>query len=336
MFGAFGLTFWYGTQRYLAGAINSAGPIVVVLLSVMMVITSAQNLSVPLLDISKAMVAACELFTVIDTPQQSTGSFKPDSLSEDLLFNNVTFEYPGRPGVTVLDNLSFCIRPGQNTAIVGSSGSGKSTIVGLIERWYCLRDQYRIPGVIKTTPAENPEDQSASPSEEEPKPLLKAALSGSITIGGFSLEDLDLKWWRSQIGLVQQEPFLFNDTIFNNVANGLIGTVWEDATEEQKRKLVREACQEAYAHEFVARLPDVSVQLVIFSLGIPLRYRRPCLTRSPRDTILESATAGRSYLGAKSSDSPSPEHYQKASYYYPRRSDQLDRFQEREDSSGCS
>jgi ABC-type multidrug transport system fused ATPase/permease subunit len=73
---------------------------------------------------------------------------------------------------------------------------------------------------------------------------------------------MDLKWWRSQIGLVQQEPFLFNGTVFENVAYGLIGTRWEDEPEDAKRALVVAACQEAFADEFIARLPDVCASLV--------------------------------------------------------------------------
>ena len=69
--------------------------------------------------------------------------------------------------------------------------------------------------------------------------------------------EIDLKWWRSQIGLVQQEPFLFNDTIYKNVEYGLIGTEWEYATKERKMQLVRRACKEAFAAEFILRLPKV-------------------------------------------------------------------------------
>jgi ABC-type multidrug transport system fused ATPase/permease subunit len=68
-----------------------------------------------------------------------------------------------------------------------------------------------------------------------------------------------MKWWRSQIGLVQQEPFLFNETIFKNISHGLIGTEWEEADEEKKRELVKQACTEAFADEFISRLPEVSV-----------------------------------------------------------------------------
>ncbi|KAL4959751.1 ABC transporter ATP-binding protein/permease [Aspergillus stella-maris] len=87
-------------------------------------------------------------------------------------------------------------------------------------------------------------------------------LRGTITTCGQSLKDIDLKWWRSRIGLVQQEPFLFNDTIYNNVAWGLIGSAWEGESDERKRELVKEACKEAFADEFIDKLPlgyDTSV-----------------------------------------------------------------------------
>lgn len=80
--------------------------------------------------------------------------------------------------------------------------------------------------------------------------------TGKVRIGSIDLQDADLKWWRSQIGLVQQEPFLFNDTLFNNVAFGLCGTKWQDFSKEEKMKMVKEACKEAYAEEFIDRLPQ--------------------------------------------------------------------------------
>lgn len=69
--------------------------------------------------------------------------------------------------------------------------------------------------------------------------------------------EIDLKWWRSQIGLVQQEPFLFNDTIYKNIEYGLIGTEWEHDTEDSKMEHVKRACKEAFAHKFIKRLPEV-------------------------------------------------------------------------------
>jgi ABC-type multidrug transport system fused ATPase/permease subunit len=82
--------------------------------------------------------------------------------------------------------------------------------------------------------------------------------NGSITVGGRPLREIDLKWWRTQIGLVQQEPCLFNNTIYANVEFGLVGTQWEDSDLETKKQLVKQACIEAFADEFISRLPDVS------------------------------------------------------------------------------
>ena len=80
---------------------------------------------------------------------------------------------------------------------------------------------------------------------------------GSITVGAHDIQSLDLNWWRRQIGLVQQEPFAFNDTIYKNVAYGLVGSRWENEDDETKRALVEEACKEAFADEFISRLPSV-------------------------------------------------------------------------------
>jgi ATP-binding cassette subfamily B (MDR/TAP) protein 1 len=208
--------------------------------------------------IGKAMIAACALLTVIDAPIPASGSLTPDIASKDVVFDNVTFEYPARPGVRVLDGLNFRLRSGQNTAFVGPSGSGKSTIVGLLERWYSLQDQQTLQKVVAEKPTEKSKTSENDLHDEQPESQLKPVLSGAITIGNHNIETLDLKWWRAQVGVVQQEPFLFNDTIVNNVANGLIGTKWENEPEERKLELAKEACQEAYAHDFVARLPDVS------------------------------------------------------------------------------
>ena len=76
-------------------------------------------------------------------------------------------------------------------------------------------------------------------------------------MGGTNLHEIDLNWWRSQISLVQQDPFLFNDTIYKNVEYGLIGTEWEYEPMSVKKKLVKQACKEAFADEFIARLPGV-------------------------------------------------------------------------------
>lgn len=244
-------------------------------MSVMMVLTSIERISTPLTAVSKAMVAACEFFTIIDAPAPNRCGAKMEleenngsgfeSLSDDIVFENVTFAYPSRPGTKVLDRLSLRIRAGLNTAIVGPSGSGKSTIVALLERWYSLSDE---PGVLPRVIQPEPNQSGSSNDDDQDSSMTSAAgataddprieLSGSILVAGHRIEDLSTYWWRSQIGLVQQEPFLFNDSIFENVARGLVGTQWANESEFQKRQLVEHACKEAYAHEFICRLPEVS------------------------------------------------------------------------------
>jgi ATP-binding cassette subfamily B (MDR/TAP) protein 1 len=108
---------------------------------------------------------------------------------------------------------------------VGPSGSGKSTIVGLIEGWYTLHDQYVIAKAVEKDKKKADKKKKKKKSEDDDEdddedaaaiPLdgedlgPPVELKGSISTCGNQLGDIDIKWWRSQIGLVQQEPFLFN------------------------------------------------------------------------------------------------------------------------------
>ncbi|KAK2926992.1 AAA ATPase domain [Fusarium oxysporum f. sp. vasinfectum] len=274
-YAAFGLAFWYGTRLLLDDKINQLGAIIVVLFSVMMIVTAMERISTPLLAVSKATVAACEFFTVIDAPRPEPGHLTdPDvSATEDIVLEDVTFAYPSRPHVKILDNLNLRIETGKVTAIVGPSGSGKSTIVGLVERWYSLKDQYVISKPVEK-PVKGDADKKKSGDKEEDEQELQelsfagdetgppVELRGRISTCGHLLDDINVKWWRSQIGLVQQEPFLFNDTIYSNVLNGLIGTKWDNEPEEKKREMVHEACKEAFADEFIEKLPEVPTSAI--------------------------------------------------------------------------
>ena len=107
----------------------------------------------------------------------------PFSPYSHISFKNVTFSYPTRPKKIVFDEFNLDIERGSTVALVGPSGGGKSTTVGLIERFY------------------------------DP-------LSGTVEYEGIDIKTLNVHWYRDQIGYVGQEPTLFNDTIANNIAYG--------------------------------------------------------------------------------------------------------------------
>jgi ATP-binding cassette, subfamily B (MDR/TAP), member 1 len=81
-------------------------------------------------------------------------------------------------------------------------------------------------------------------------------ISGGVKLDGEDIKNLNIKWLRSQIGLVSQEPTLFATTIENNVAYGLIGSKWENASPEEKNSRVKDACLKANADGFISKLSD--------------------------------------------------------------------------------
>ncbi|TVY47366.1 ABC transporter [Lachnellula occidentalis] len=305
----FALAFWYAIKMYLDFKMKGGvKEIIIVLMSIMMITLNIGSIATPLSAAAQAAGSASIFFTVIDAPRPRTGGVtEPDvSSQEDIVLENVNFAYPIRPDVKVLSDLSLRFPAGKLTAsasyiffigalafirngptnwpitqIVGASGSGKSTIVGLIERWYELNG--------------NTTDNL----------LTLLFRTGTIKTCGTNLHDIDLKWWRRQIGLVQQEPFLFNDTIFNNVVYGLIGTEWENEPKERKKELVEQACQEAFADEFITRLPE-GYETTVGDAGIKLsggQRQRLAIARSiikhPKILILDEATSAIDVRGEK-------------------------------------
>ena len=127
---------------------------------------------------------------------------------------NLRFSYPCRPDVSVLQGVSVSVTPGQTLALVGSSGGGKSTLIALIERFY-------------------------HPS------------GGAITLDGLNISSFDLKWLRSQIGYVPQEPVLFNTTIADNIR---YGALFREVSDEE----IVEVAKACNIHDFIQSLPQVS------------------------------------------------------------------------------
>ncbi|KAG9519488.1 multidrug resistance protein 3, partial [Aureobasidium melanogenum] len=220
----YALAFWEGIQLYSSGEITQPGDVIVVIFAVLVAATSITQVAPQIAVVAKSCSAAEKLFKVIDRePSMNTlaniGKAIPDSQFQGRIeFHDVHFAYPSRPDSAVLEGLSMGFPANKTTALVGASGSGKSTIVALLERWY-------------------------------------ERTGGSITVDGIDITELDVKWLRTQARLVQQEPVLFNGTIFENVRNGIVdpGNALPD---REHMRLVREACMKANAHEFICALPQ--------------------------------------------------------------------------------
>ncbi|KAM0903403.1 hypothetical protein ACQ4PT_018635 [Festuca glaucescens] len=165
-------------------------------------------------DSAKAKESASSIFALIDRKSRIDSSSDDGMVLADvageLELYQVCFSYPSRPSVQIFRDLSLRIPPGKTVALVGESGCGKSTVIALLERFY------------------DPD-------------------SGMVMLDGVDIKNLKVGWLRQQMGLVSQEPVLFNDTIRANIAYGKQG----EATEDE----IIAVAKAANAHQFISSLP---------------------------------------------------------------------------------
>uniref|UniRef100_A0A670Y0E4 Bile salt export pump n=1 Tax=Pseudonaja textilis TaxID=8673 RepID=A0A670Y0E4_PSETE len=195
IFLCYALAFWYGSKLVLEEEEYSAGTLLQVFLGVLV---GALNLgqAAPCLEaFATGRGAATNIFETIDEKPRidcmSEDGYKLDKVRGEIEFHNVTFHYPSRPDVKILDELSMVIKPGETTAFVGPSGAGKSTTIQLIQRFY-------------------------DPTE------------GMVTLDGHDIRSLNIQWLRSLMGVVEQEPVLFATTIAENICYGREDATMED------------------------------------------------------------------------------------------------------------
>lgn len=218
----YSLAFWLGS-RYIVAGECTLSDVLTILLSIMIGSFALGNVAPNIQAFTTAVAAASKIYATIDRvspldPVSDKGK-KLDHLEGVVELRNIKHIYPSRPEVVVMDGVDLLVPAGKTTALVGASGSGKSTIVGLVERFY------------------------------DP-------VGGEVLLDGVPVKDLNLRWLRQQVSLVSQEPTLFATTIAGNIRHGLIGTEHEGGSDEDTKKLVENAAKMANAHDFICGLPE--------------------------------------------------------------------------------
>eukprot|EP00457_Paulinella_chromatophora_P000433 gb/GEZN01000433.1/.p1 GENE.gb/GEZN01000433.1/~~gb/GEZN01000433.1/.p1 ORF type:complete len:1384 (+),score=244.98 gb/GEZN01000433.1/:399-4154(+) len=200
MFSSFALLYWYGGKQIAKGNADFESMFIPIFCMFMLGAGMGQAAN-GATDATKAAKAAKNVFELIDRKSKidyaNTYGQKPAKVRGEIVFENVQFAYPTRPDNPVAQGYNLRIPAGHTVALVGASGSGKSTAIQLLERFY---------------------DPDA----------------GRVTLDGVDLRELNVNWLRSHIGLVGQEPVLFSGTIAENIANGKPGATREEIIEAAK------------------------------------------------------------------------------------------------------
>lgn len=195
MYGAYTLTLYFGAYLVKKEYTNF-GVVYKIFLILVLSSFSVGQLAGLAPDTSAAVSAIPSVFDILNRRPSITNDRKRSKKIEsskqvDVEFKKVIFAYPSRPDIVVLNNFSLRIKSGSMVALVGGSGSGKSTVIWLIQRFY------------------------------DPT-------NGRVLMGGVDLRDLDLKWLRRHIALVGQEPSLFAGSIRENIAFGDPNASWSE------------------------------------------------------------------------------------------------------------
>ena len=196
---------------------------------------------------AKGKAAAVRVFELFDrTPPIDSKPWNVDGSPRDMVvppdvngkkgeieFRNVKFAYPTRNTARVFDGLNLKIPSGQTAALIGSSGSGKSTVMALLERFY--------------DPVAAVVDRGDKGDDERIEIVIDGKLSdsnGVVMVDGVDIRKMDVKYLRNSIALVGQEPVLFDASVRENIAFGKDG-----ASEEE----IISAAKTANAHEFISK-----------------------------------------------------------------------------------
>lgn len=268
---AMALTFYMGS-RFVKGGETNVGNVITILFAMLIATMNLAGIAPNFQSITNATAAAQKIFEAIDRVPFINSRSKEGNTLENVTgaisFKHVKLSYPSRPNVQILKNFCLHIEPGKSVALVGPSGSGKSSIVNLLERFY-------------------------------------APTGGDILLDGNDISSFNLQWLRHQIGLVEQEPVLFTGSIFENVCLGLIGTPFESSPDSVKLSMVEQACKDSNAWAFIEQMPkgiysEVGPRGSLLSGGQKQRIAiARAIVKQPKILLLDEATSA---LDNKSED----------------------------------
>ncbi|HNV27137.1 MAG TPA: ABC transporter ATP-binding protein [Nitrospira sp.] len=246
------LILWYGAEEVMAGNLT-VGQLVMFLSYLGLFYTPINEIHSLNHMLQHALAASERVFEILDTKaevEDRPGAVRPvERLQGAVEYRQVQFGY--RQDGLVLSNVTLTVRPGERIALVGPSGAGKTSLLKLLMRFYDVR-------------------------------------SGAVLVDGYDVRDLPVAFLRGQIGLVQQEPFLFNGTVRQNI-------VYSDLSASHER--VEAAARAARAHDFISRLPDgydswIGERGVKLSVGQKQRVSiARVLLKDPPIVIFDEATS---------------------------------------------
>jgi len=254
MFSTYGLAFWYGSSLITNGALE-IGDMLTTFFSILVGAFSLGGAASNMEYFAAAKAAAYKIFEIIDREPEIDSSsdegHKPDKVNGEIEFKNVHFTYPSRPDIEILKGVSLTINKGETTAFCGQSGCGKSTCIQLIQRFY------------------------------DPQ-------KGSVFLDGHDIRSLNVRWLRQNIGVVAQEPILFDTTIGENIKFGRDGV-----TDEEMIK----ATKEANIYDFISKLP-LKFDTIVGEGGAQMSGGQKqriaiarAIVRNPKIMLLDEATS---------------------------------------------
>lgn len=235
--GGLGIAFiiWYGGYNVVTGA-STAGTFFSFMAAVIMLYDPVKKLSRLNNSVQQGLAATDRIFDIIETESDLLDPAHPKEIgtgNHGVSFQNVYFRYDK---TDVLKNINLDVKAGEIVALVGMSGGGKTSLVNLIPRFYDVS-------------------------------------RGAVLIDGVDIRDIAVKTLRDRIAIVTQEPILFNDTIYNNIAYG---------NRDASAQAIEDAARAAYAYNFIQSLPK-KFETTIGELGSRLsggEKQRLCIARA--------------------------------------------------------